>query len=175
VLGIVESMATQAPAWIGWLLAGIAGIIFTVVLEFWLRLRHNQTRKQPLETEEKSAAENPTVTYNITINKDNRMEVHIHYHHEKLADTSHKETKDTFAMFKPSGDIIDASNISAIGDCGVGSFVIHFDEPLSTERLVVHPMGTTPKTFKVIDATNDYVHVVFENGEPDLIALRFDT
>lgn len=137
---------------------------------------------------EEIAVENPNVTY-ITQHFDNNTQVHIRYAEADKVSSPPRTTQaaleaetgeawpspKTFIRFRPSGEILDASNITCVTTGGgLGEFDILFESALNPTTLVVHPIGSAPSHFRVEDATAISVQVIFENGEPDIIALRFD-
>jgi len=45
---------------------------------------------------------------------------------------------------------------------------------MNPATLTVHAIGSSSINFYVVDATANSVHVMLENGEPNIIELRFD-
>jgi len=152
-------------------------------LQTWTGLRTHRTTveqlwpPQPGTTSENTATGNPGITFNTTINNDNSKTIHLHYHFDKIGkyEQTTKERKSTFIRFRLDGTatIEDAENITAIVDHGEGLFSIEFATPLNPKTLVVHAIAPASNNFRVEQVRADSVVVVFE-GEPPIIALRFD-
>ena len=93
------------------------------------------------------------------------------------------ETKTTqdrpwaFVTFSPNNfdDSFTGENISSVTDNGVGDYTVTFVNPLKEETLVCHPIGIGPRNFKVLAITSGSVRIKFDEPEPDIISLRFDS
>ena len=134
----------------------------------------NKAKLEAAKETKKTATENSTVNYYID-KQDNSTHIYIYYNAPPNdAVMPAVEPTETFIRFRPGGEILDSSNISSVTDGGFGDFQIVFVEDLNLATLVVHAIGSAPSNFQVKDAAVGSVRIIFEDGEPEIIALRFD-
>ncbi len=81
-----------------------------------------------------------------------------------------------FVRFRPNGMVLmDSHNMTFITDNGSGDFTLGFRERPNVSVLVVRAMPPTPSNFKCVIAEDlRSIRVVFEDDEPEIVALRFD-
>ncbi len=80
----------------------------------------------------------------------------------------------TFIKFYPGPVIdVDSYNILSLIDSGLGDFTVMFENPINPDTLIVHPIGDTPRSFRVAHVDKNSVQIIFDE-EPDVVALRFD-
>jgi len=125
---------------------------------------------QPLN-EQRAATENSAIRYSVHFHGPGSYRLEIF----NQSSSQHDAAEPSYIKFRPKAmELVASNNVCSVTDNGIGYLTVTFATPLDPTRIVVLPVGATPRAFRVIDAPGDSVTVAFDDPEPETIELRFE-
>ena len=138
-------------------------IAFVGAAVIWIGIQINATIKRI----EKVATENPNTRYIVS-----DKSIYIKEQSPQLP----QERQYAFIKFGLNGTvaIMDSYNISSITDCGIRGFMVHFNNPFSTDNIKTFVVGTPPKDFRFVSVNASGARVTFDETDNPIVALKFE-